>query len=269
MLKKGSKIIHTLCLQLKKQNISVYSASTAFFFFLSMVPFLIVLCTMIPYTPLTEENLVKAITDIMPDMVDPLIESLIAQVYQNFSTILPIAVLTTIWSAGKGMLALMRGLNVVDGVEEKRNYFVVRLVASFYTVIMLLIVLVSLLIMVFGNKLVNLILYRIPSLKTIVTLIMNLRFMFIWLILIVLFAAIYAYVPNKKQKFSEQLPGAVFTSVVWSIFSWGFSIYVELSDFSIYGSLAIIIIIMLWMYFCMYIIMVGAFINEYCLTVQK
>ena len=48
----------------------------------------------------------------------------------------------------------MRGLNATYGVEEKRNYFVIRLVASLYTVIMLFVVLVSLFIMVFGEKLI-------------------------------------------------------------------------------------------------------------------
>lgn len=92
---------------------------------------------------------------------------------------------------------------------------------------------------------------------------MNFRFMFVWLVLTLLFAAVYAYVPDKKQRFREHIPGAIFTAVVWSVFSWGFSMYVEWSDFSIYGSLSIIIIVMLWLYSCMYILMVGAYLNQY------
>ena len=44
--------------KMKERDIGTYAASTAFFFFLSVVPRLIMICTIIPYTPLTEENLV-------------------------------------------------------------------------------------------------------------------------------------------------------------------------------------------------------------------
>jgi len=82
--------------------------------------------------------------------------------------------------------------------------------------------------------------------------------------LTVLFAMMYAYIPNEKLKFREQLTGAMFSAIIWSIFSWGFSLYVSRAGaYSIYGSLSIIVIVMLWLYFCMYIIMVGAYLNRY------
>lgn len=117
---------------MKRQNISAYAASIAFFFFLSIVPMLIMVCTIIPYTPLTEQDLVMLVTDLLPEMIAPLAESLIADVYARSSGVLSIAAIATVWSAAKGVMALMRGLNAVNGVEEKRNYFLVRAVASFY-----------------------------------------------------------------------------------------------------------------------------------------
>jgi len=256
--------------QMKKRNISSYAASIAFFFFLSLVPMLILVCTIIPFTPLTEENLVTAVTELTPDPIDPLAESLIADVYDKSAGILSIAAIATIWSAAKGVIALMRGLNAVNGVEEERNYFVVRIIASFYTVVMLVVMILSLFLMVFGNRLVDLALYRIPQLRAIASFAMNFRFIFVWLILTLLFAAVYAYVPDVKLQFREQIPGALFSAVAWSIFSWGFSIYVDYGNsYGIYGSLAIIIIVLLWMYFCMYIILIGAYLNIYFLPVNR
>ena len=176
---------------------------------------LIVICTVIPYTPLTEENLVTAVTDLTPDMLDPVVESLIAEVYDKSAGIMSIAVLATIWSAAKGVLALMRGLNAIYDVDENRNYLLVRLIASFYTLIMLVVVILSLFIMVFGNQLVNLALHRIPQLEYVVSFVMHFRFLFIWGVLTLLFSAIYAYVPNKRLHFGEQVPGATFAAVVW------------------------------------------------------
>lgn len=270
MLRKLFLIGQDFSAQMKKQNISAHAASIAFFFFLSIVPMLMVLSMVIPYTPLTEENLTETVADIIPDKVEPLVESLIAEVYDKSAGSLSIAVLATLWSAAKGVMALMHGLNAVNGVEEKRNYFVVRGVACLYTVVMLVVVILSLFLNVFGNQLVNLTLHRIPPLQKLAAFVMNFRFLEVWAVLTLLFAAIYAYVPNDKLKFKEQIPGATFSAVVWSVFSWGFSIYVDYSNsYGIYGSLAIIIIILLWMYFCMYIIMVGAYLNRYFRPVNQ
>ena len=264
MIRKLYLVLKDFSVQMGRQNISAYAASIAFFFFLSVVPMLISICTIIPYTPLTEEDLVMAVTDLTPEMVDPLARSLISEVYNRSAGILSVALIATIWSAAKGVMALMQGLNAVNGVEEKRNYFVIRAIASLYTVVMLVVVVLSLFIMVFGNQLVNLALHRIPNLKRVVSFAMNFRFLLVWVILSLLFAAIYAYVPNKKLHFREQIPGAVFAAVVWSIFSWGFSLYVAWGNtYGIYGSLSIIIIVLLWMYFCMYITMIGAYLNRY------
>lgn len=270
MIRKLYLIGRDFSAQMKKQNISAYAASIAFFFFLSIVPMLMVICMVIPYTPLTEENLVQAVTDITPDKVDPVVEGLIADVYDKSAGILSIAVIATLWSAAKGVMALMQGLNAVNGVDEKRNYFVIRAVACLYTVVMLIVVILSLFINVFGNQLVNLALHRIPQLQRLVSFLMHFRFLVVWAVLTLLFATVYAFMPDDKLRFREQIPGATFAAVVWSVFSWGFSMYVDYSNsYGIYGSLAIIIIILLWMYFCMYIIMIGAYLNRYFRPVNQ
>ena len=69
--------------KMKKQDITTFAACTAFFFFLSIVPMLIVICTIIPYTPVTEEDLVEAVTDVTPDQVDPLARKLISDIYEK------------------------------------------------------------------------------------------------------------------------------------------------------------------------------------------
>ena len=245
--------------QMKKQNISAYASSTAFFLFLSVIPMLMVVCAVIPYTPVTEQNLITALTDVTPDIADAMVESLVVDVYKSSVGILPVALIAMVWSAAKGVMALMRGLNAVNGVDEKRNYFVIRFIASFYTLIMLVVLILSLFFMVFGNQLVDIALHRIPQLQMFVSLLMNL-----------LFGLIYTYIPDTKLKFTEQVPGACFAAVVWSVFSWGFSMYVSYGNgYSIYGSLTIIVIIMLWMYFCMYIILIGAYLNRYFRPVNR
>lgn len=52
--------------EMARKNISAFAASAAFFLFLSMVPLLMALCAVLPYTPLTAENLIMACMKVMP-----------------------------------------------------------------------------------------------------------------------------------------------------------------------------------------------------------
>lgn len=255
--------IRRLSKEFHGQSISTYSASTAFFIFLSLVPMLIVICALIPYTPLSEEILLQGIGDVVPEKIFPFAEELVRDVYDRSDGILPLAVVITLFTAGKGMLALMRGLNAAYEVKETRNYLWIRIVSSFYTALLLLMIVASLFVMVFGNRFVDMLLYEMPKLKPVVAMMMNFRFLASWILITFLFAAIYAYVPNGRMKFRAQIPGAAFTSIGWGVFSFAFSLYVDHVDYGIYGSLGLIILSMLWTYACMYIALLGAFLNHF------
>ena len=81
-------------------------------------------------------------------------------------------------------------------------------------------------------------------------------------LLIAFFDVIFTALPNRKLSFRGQLPGAVICGVAWYVFSFGLSVYVDyFNGFSMYGSLTTIALIMLWLYFCMYIMMMSAEVN--------
>ena len=79
---------------------------------------------------------------------------------------------------------------------------------------------------------------------------------------IIAFGAIYTYIPNTKISFKKQIPGAVFVATGWGSFTFGFSLYIEyFSSFSGYGTIGTVILFLLWLYFCSYIMLMGAVIN--------
>lgn len=256
--------------QMTKKNISAFAASTAFFLFLSIIPLLMALCAILPFTRLTEANLISAITQFTPDAVDGMVVRIVSDVYDRSAGTITVFAIVTIWSAAKAMLALIHGLNAVNDVEEKRNYFVLRMIACIYTVIILAATLVALFVMVFGNVIVNLLLKDIPALYLVVHVIMRFRFLVSWVLLTFIFAMIYAFVPSCKLRFKAQLPGAAFAAVLWSAASFAFSIYVDhYNNFGTYGSLTTVVILMFWFYMLMYILMIGAHINRYFGPVYK
>lgn len=257
-------IIRDFSKQLAKDNISVYASGTAFFFFLSLMPTLIIVCSLLPLTSLTEKNLLIAAVKVMPDFLDSLTVLMIKQMYEQSVRILPFAIIIMLWSSSKGMLGLMYGLNVVNEVTETRNYILLRLEAMFYMVITVTALLVSLTLSVFGKAIVNGIYAHFPDIGIFVYLLMRFRFLFVWFLLTAVFAVTYTFVPNKKLKMRFQIPGAVFTAVGWSLFSFVFSVYVDkFRGMSTYGSLSTVIIMMFWLYCCLYILLIGANLNRY------
>ena len=80
-------------------------------------------------------------------------------------------------------------------------------------------------------------------------------------VLSLLFTVIYYFFPADKTVFSVHLPGAVLSACGWVIFTELYSIYVSLTDTGIYGSLSTVMLTMLWLYVCMYILLIGGEIN--------
>lgn len=273
MRRKLWAIIKDFIKNLSKKNIGAYAASTAFFSFISTIPALVLVCYILPYTPLTQVDLLLAIQEILPDTVLPMISRIVTEVYQEQTLAISVSTILLIWMAGKGMRALMQGLNVINDEEEKRNYFVVRLVASLYTLGMILAILVSLFLMVFGETIfeeLKGIFALVPYLSVAIEILINFRSLVVIGILTIIFTFIYWLVPNKKMKYKRQLPGAFFAALLWYAFSYGFSLYVDIfHGFSVYGSLTFVVVIMLWFYFCMYIILIGAQINQYFSPVYR
>lgn len=114
----------------------------------------------------------------------------------------------------------------------------------------------------FGNSLQKLASQYIPLLRHAVDLLAHFRGLIMLVMLIVFFDVIFTALPNKKLTFKSQIPGAAICGVAWYIFSIGVSIYVDyFNGFSMYGSLTTIALIMLWLYFCMYIMMMSAEVN--------
>lgn len=251
--------------RMQKKNMAAFAGSTAFFFILSFIPLLILLSSVLPYTSLTESDLLRVMSELTPDFADDIIARLIGEAYQESVAVFSISALATIWSGALGMLALIRGLNIIYDVDERRNYFYLRFIAALYTIAMIVIILIMLMIMVFGDFVKQLIRNAYPRFWHSISFLVNFKFVLVIGIAIIAFALIYTFVPSGRMKIVYQLPGAVFSAVVWYVFSWLFSVYVGTTNAysSIYGSLATPVILMFWVYFCIYIFLIGAFINRF------
>lgn len=252
-----------------EDEMTVYAAQVSFFIILSVVPFIMLLLTAVQMIPsVSYAQFMELIVALVP--VD--YKSLAFRVVNDLSlkspaTMISVTAITALWSAGRGMFSVARGLNRVHGQGEKRWYVVNRLICSGYTVVFIMVCILSLGLLVFGNMIQAFMVSRFPLVADIVTHIVNFRALWALMILVIFFLGIYTFVPDKKLKFKEQLPGALFSTVGWMAFSFAFSLYFNHfggRNYSyMYGSLAAIVLMLLWLYFCMCILFFGAEVNYY------
>lgn len=266
-MKKIKRILRegiSLVQKVPVHHVAAYASQSAYFFILSLIPIILLLMTLVQYTPVTKADVMTAVIQIFPSSINTMITSIVNQVYNQSMGIIPVTVLVALWSAGKGVLALATGLNTIFGCPETRNYIYIRMRATVYTVLFIMMLIVMLVLAVFGNTLNDFILAHIPFISHIAKWLLWVKNFVAPAVLTILFLYVYKYLPNSDEiRLKDQIPGAVFAAAGWMVCSWVFSVYLDVFEgFSnMYGSLTTIILIMLWMYFSMYCILLGGELN--------
>ena len=233
--------------RLNKDHVGAYAAQSAYFILLSFIPFVLLLVTLVKYTPLTQEIVTTALIRMVPEEFSSFIRVIVNEVFGKSAAFVPVSAIIALWSAGKGVNALSKGLNCIYQVEETRGYVINRLRSAVYTLIFVVAVAVTLLLLVFGNQIQMGIAERFPVIAKVTSVIVGMRTMITLVLLCLVFLMIYKFVPNRRATLKSQIPGAMVSSVAWSLFSLAFSIYIDLTPGTVnmYGSLTTLVLIML------------------------
>ena len=251
----------------KKDEITVYAAQASFFLMLAFFPFLMLLLTLIQLIPsVNKSDLQLLLVQIMPDMLDALVLGIVDDLYlKSPGTMLSLTALLALWSSARGMMGIERSLNRIYGSTQTRGYLIRRLICTGYTFLFMIVCVVSLTLLVFGNSLQEFLIRFLPFLESITRYVISFRSLLAIALFLFAFVLLYTIVPAQKQDPWQQLPGAVFAAICWLLFSYGFSLYFSnFSNFSyMYGSLAAVVMLMLWLYFCICIVFIGAEINAF------
>lgn len=263
IVKKGVDYIRSFLKIQKEVNVSAHASSAAFFLFLSIIPIIMIACALLQHAPTVQKELWSYVSEaVIPKTVYDFFMDIVNTYQGNSMTLVSVSALITVWSASKGMLALMRGMNAVYELQESRNYVMLRLRALVYTLFFMIAIIVSIVLLVFGNAVVAL-LANISIIGEVWRWLQSLRHLIVAVFLAVVFCSFYCLLPNKRMPWREQLSGAFVASVFWIVYSFFFSIYIDyFNGFSMYGSLTTVIIVMIWLYFCMYIFFGGVIINR-------
>lgn len=246
--------------KMKRDRVGVYAAQASFFMLLSLFPLLMLLLSIVSFSGFSQDYIFE-LKNFLPEVFTPLYETIVLELYSKSSgTILSVTAVIALWSASKGVLSILKGLNEIFDINEDKHFIYLRAISLFYLLLFLVAFVLALVLLVFGNWIYRLTLIYAPVIGSIVSIFLKSRFLIACLILTILFTFMYRMVRNPDYQFKDCFLGALFSSLGWMIFSSAFSYYAgRFADYSyMYGSLSSVIMFMLWMYFCFYIFFIGA-----------
>ncbi len=250
--------------EIEERHVGAYAAQSAYFIMLSFFPLIILLLSLIQYTGIGKADLYSLVQTVIPVGFQSWLIGIIDEMYSHTVSTVSISALVTAWSAGKSFMALNRGMDNICRVQKRSNYVTQRLRGAAFAILFVALLLMTLVLVVFGNSIHELLEHSMPFIATFSRIILSFRLVLVLAVFITFFAGLYKILPSRRAAFLGQLPGAVFAAVGLYLFSFGFSIYIEYGNaFNMYGSLTTMVLIMFWLYFVMYIILIGLEINEW------
>lgn len=260
------KFIKCVFNHIEKDNIDGISAQCAYYTILSFIPFIILILTLIQYTTITPQVLFDNISKVVPKNMQEIILGIIQEVYSKSIGTISISIVFTILSAGKGLFALTKGINMVYNIDNKisKSYIYLRLKTLIETVFFIIIIMLGLLTSIFGNRIEAVMFNYFGTLRHYDVIYIIISKIVLLVVTIFIFLIIYKFIPNSKVKLKAQIVGALVGASLLNIISFIFSRFLDIfKNFSLtYGSLTTLILVMMWTYTCFYTIFLGAEINK-------
>jgi len=245
-------------------QIAVYAGNATFFILLSLFPGVMALLAAVHYLPAT----VKDVQDFLVTITPMPIHDFMDAVFTGLRSINPAAVLSvtavgTILSVTRAVVGIMNGLDVVYRSSTRRPLVQKWSIGFLGAALLFVSIIGTLLLQVFGDGLYAFALSHDRAYARLILSLLRLRWLFSIGFLTLVFCLFYTVLPQRHQHFSSNLPGALFSTAGWLIYSALFGFYVDnFSNYAnLYGSLTAIVVTMLWLYFCLNLIFYGGLLN--------
>ena len=249
----------------QENRMPVYSGYATLFIIIAIIPFIILIISVVNLIPgYSSEDVVDLLMQILPDLepIENLTETMISALKDQTGGLLAsAAAVTTLWSASKGVMAVQKGLNELDSKEEAdgtggkgetaaiaakgRNYIRNILKRLAFTLTLIILIPVILLVRMMDDSLLGISSLLVILLALTVTLLL------------------YARLPAKHRTLRSQIPGAVIAIFCGAAFTKLFSFFVPiLYHSSLYGALAAVFLLLLWLRYMTMILFAGGVLNH-------
>lgn len=272
-IKKKSFLDGIIYFIVKVNNDDIFAlgAQLAYYLMLSFFPFLIFLMTVVGFSHLDSADILDGLRTILPNNVFSLVDVTVVEIVETQNAgLLGASIALTIWSASSGFRAVIKGLNKAYNIKDSRSFIKRSFVAIIFTLALVMLIMLTLAMMVFGEVIGKYILAIFPF-KSVIAYIWNIsRYLIVVFMMILIFACIYRYTPARKISWREVYPGAIVSTLGWIIVSLGFSYYINnIANYSrLYGSVGAVFVLMTWLYITSMILILGAEFNS-ILTIRR
>lgn len=266
------KILENLFINLNNDDILHKASSVAFSFTLAVFPAIIFLFTLLPYIPIPDMLLAEG-QDFQANLQDLIGEvALFGQVSQTIEDILKtqrgdllsFSVLLSLFLSTNGMMELAQTFNKIYKTIEKRGYWFTRLMATFLTVILSVVLFVSILLLTVGNfTLKYMVREGLMAQNFEFYSIFVLKFFVLFILFLFAISVVYYFAPALHNRWKFISIGSVCATSLSLLVSYFFSFYI--TNFGtynkLYGSIGAMIAMMVWIYLISVILLIGFEIN--------
>ncbi len=239
-----------------KDSLRLYSSSATFYIVVSALPLVAILIYALSYlSPSLITELENLLLSILPKEFHSGLNDIILNIKEKqISSLVPFSIITAIWGSTKGVGGLCHGIEAIFSKASHSRFIPRTIKALWRTLLFYLIIIGSLFLFSIGKL--------IYVQGEILNIIVRLRIVLFAFMLSVVFSLLYTRLSGTS--FRKHLLGGFFASLGWMLFTYFYSIYVSyaLHSDSIYAEMGTLIFFMLWCYFCVNIILIGAEINK-------
>jgi len=265
-LDRPIRIFNEMRIELRRDNIVLVAAGVAFYAVLAVLPALFIAVSLYGlFTDLAEaERQIQSMLEVLPGSTASILETQMRSIARasetNLSIGFAVSLLAFAWTVSNATRAVVRGVKIAYDQEDGRSILERRDVAIGATVAVIVTTLIALAII----AAVPVWLQRFDPTDAIVTF-GNFRWILVGLGFAAIAALLYRYAPPERPDgWRSVVPGTVIATVVWTVTSIGFSLYV--SSFGryneTYGTLGAAVVLLLWFWFTALAILIGAELNE-------
>ncbi len=252
---------------LKKGSLIVRAKSVSFSFLLALFPTIIFFFSLIPFIPIDNlhDSIMLSISNAIPDRVYLYIEQTVNEIIgRQRGDLLSLGFFLALYFSSNGVMGLMKAFNMTSHIIETRSKRELIFVSLFLVFIMAVILIISTALLAYSSWLIKF-LHAEGHVSTQITFILIIvaKWIILFLMILVMISMIYYLAPSGKRPFRFFSAGSLLATIMSLLFMMGFNYYIEnFGQYNkLYGSLATLIILMLWINFNSIVLLIGFELN--------
>jgi len=248
--------------RISRDCIMAFAGQASFFLMLSAIPFLLLLFALVRlWFPDLLPDLLDLIRLSLPPTAHQVLSPLLLQLSEKTDvSLLSISGIALLLSSSRGIRSVSEGIRSAYRTRFSVPFWKKQMLSLAATALLAISILLSITSMPLLDGVLSLILPSAPDIQSLFTVLQPLSSI---LLLYLLFLILFRLLSSDVGSISSHSPGALFSAIGWKLFTYGFTIYAtHYARYDhLYGSLSVLVLLMLWIYFCMVILLLGAEIN--------